>query len=108
MTLSREGMVRLVASMLVCTGLASCALGEKMTLYEALDEETQQTATGPAYEPADFSDEGLLPDEQRTVEKSRLLAIAEDTQSEAAQNSDFKSQVEELQAIADSARQNAQ
>lgn len=87
----------------VAAALASfvggCAIGESLTVYEAIEKGNGVRQTGVAELPPENNPDVLSP-EQRAASEANLLAISAESKRRAGLNSDFQSNAEELKAIA--------
>ena len=90
---------RVCVAVVLASFVGGCAIGESLTVYEAIEKGNGTRQTGIAELPPETQSDLLSP-EQRAASEANLLAISSESKRRAGLGSDFQSSAEQLKAIA--------
>ena len=90
-----SGFQRVCVAGVLASLVGGCALGESLTVYEAIEKGNGVRQTGVAELPPETGSDLLSP-EQRAASEAHLLAISAESKRRAGLHADFESSTEEL------------
>ncbi|SDR11948.1 hypothetical protein [Pseudovibrio sp. Tun.PSC04-5.I4] len=90
---------RVCGAVVLASFVGGCAIGESLTVYEAIEKGNGTRQTGVAELPPEAQSDLLSP-AQRAASEANLLAISSESRRRASIGANFESSAEQLKSIA--------